>query len=603
MNPNESQSAKKKREERKKRATGLGVLFVPSESEADAAKTKEEESKKRAGDREKMLLASLVVKKEDQGKSKSSKKEKAPEKKPVTDETLKAALSPDIAQEIPRVVDGELKVQHTIEKSAEKPKEQKESKEAKTDDEEYPLLPEQRQPLGSLNVGEVLNLRGKKSLEEGVISLRSAQPERVVPRQRKPADVEMLTPQEQPVPQRMERVQPEASVPPQESPEEPVEPESAPAAGAHEAEPEPVPAAGGGGEAPPVEPPFPPVPSFEFPGGPDPEPFHRSTGPHEAPALSPFDPAGSFRAAAARDAVAHRGGEELVATRRELEDAEYYGAKRASGYNTATALLAYLYGRHRGRKGERRKAEKRYTALDKKLNEARQSYEFTQNEQDKRNIRNEAQLATTERKLNDAERRFRTYSTEQKTEQNQRPNQGANQAPNRQPEAVPVPVDPTNPDQLMIAPENTLQTSAWLAMEVNAKTGRLAENQSIQYGREYHSERAKETRPLTQKHTAVAGEVALVAAATATSGQNGQKQAFGSGSSSAGGGGGGGTSLPSQIPNASMQGAPSDVRSVQKTALPVSQQQPTQKSDTPIALWPWLVALAFVALCLAVLLR
>jgi hypothetical protein len=52
-----------------------------------------------------------------------------------------------------------------------------------------------------------------------------------------------------------------------------------------------------------------------------------------------------------------------------------------------------------------------------------------------------------------------------------------------------------------------------------------------------------------------------------------------------------------------MQGAPSDVRSVQKTALPVSQQQPTQKSDTPIALWPWLVALAFVALCLAVLLH
>ncbi|MBL8121673.1 hypothetical protein JNM87_02915 [Candidatus Saccharibacteria bacterium] len=72
-------------------------------------------------------------------------------------------------------------------------------------------------------------------------------------------------------------------------------------------------------------------------------------------------------------------------------------------------------------------------------------------------------------------------------------------------------------EQLEIAQGNRIERSAWHNIEVD-KTGKAVQEGALEYGHEYYQERAHETGPkIKQQVDAVAGEVALVAAALSES--------------------------------------------------------------------------------------
>jgi hypothetical protein len=272
---------------------------------------------------------------------------------------------------------------------------------------------------------------------------------------------------------------------------------------------------------------------------------------------------------------------EQMVTKQELKEAEYYAEKRglSKGVATGVALAIYEHFKHSGRENVLRQETK---VSKKKLNDTNKRYSFERQEQTDRQVRMEAQFKTEQRQAQAAESRFQTaeqrfqtaeqrYLTAERQLEAERRIQ-AERASNTPQEAGPE-------EQLAVAPEHTVQTSAWHSIEVDARTGKAVENPAFQYGREYYHERAQENVPVDQRGAA-AGEVAVIAAT------NAQIVAPGS------------ASLPPVIPNASMQGPPSSVQpTATKRAMPPS-GGPRQPAPAPI--WPWLVALAVIVVCLII---
>ncbi|HSX30342.1 MAG TPA: hypothetical protein VLE99_00290 [Candidatus Saccharimonadales bacterium] len=130
----------------------------------------------------------------------------------------------------------------------------------------------------------------------------------------------------------------------------------------------------------------------------------------------------------------------------------------------------------------------------------------------------------------------------------------------------------------LVAPQGRRYTrSEWLTIEQDAKTGRAAEAPtSFSYGEEYHRERAQEVAPAV-----VAATVAAQSATsqpTTTPANNGSLP-------------------PVNIPSATTQGPPS---AVPQNSTNNRSQNDGQSYDSSPRLWPWLVALVVVAVCLIV---
>lgn len=317
--------------------------------------------------------------------------------------------------------------------------------------------------------------------------------------------------------------------------------------------PEPV-AAGGGGEVPPTQPPEAPPTPFEQP----PEP---PRSPSELLQPRPEDIYTQPDFSAADTAPTTFGGEQLV-TKKEADDAAYYAARAGQNRGLVTGLLvggAYEHFKHKRR--EKRQA-KRFRQQSKQLEAARQDYAFGLQEQ-----------ARSDQRAEDMERRFSTSGKRFENSANpEKLPQGAVERPK---------LDPG--EQLLNIPaDHRLETSAWHTIEVDSKTGKAVEDPAFQYGHEYYQERAQESAP-PQQRNATTGEVALAAVAGVQAPGNS------------------GTLPPVQIPDASTQGPPSSIPKRQNTDSNKDSNSTSATSAAP--LWPWLVALAVVVICLVALLH
>ena len=78
-------------------------------------------------------------------------------------------------------------------------------------------------------------------------------------------------------------------------------------------------------------------------------------------------------------------------------------------------------------------------------------------------------------------------------------------------------------EQAHLAPERRVETSAWHRIEMDAKTGKVVDDPSLEYGQEYYRERQQEAAPRGQHLKEAAGEVALVADALNQTNEGPQK--------------------------------------------------------------------------------
>jgi hypothetical protein len=340
--------------------------------------------------------------------------------------------------------------------------------------------------------------------------------------------------------------------------------------------------------------------------------------------------------------------------------------ERAEGGGALAGLLVGgLFVRHRYRKRAKRR-EKEFQRQTKDLQQAREQLQFTVGEQQRKQNRTEAELHTAQRQLHD--QTIRTAAVERHVAQQkvypentvvaaQATPVRSETAPSHQAmrlpaaaEQYPTPVEsarsaaeyfavpaaaamygaeramnpnapsgqrfeqsaPTRPaelqpndGQLELPPDHYLDASSWLAVEMDKKTGRAAENPSREYGREYHRERAQENGQASQR-TAAAGEVALVAAAMSQQGHGTKRDdekrhgGGGSGSVISGGGGAAGLTDDRAIPSATTQGPPPRRNESPKNTQGSKHGSSSGASDQP--LWPWVVALAVVVAMLVLLL-
>jgi hypothetical protein len=202
----------------------------------------------------------------------------------------------------------------------------------------------------------------------------------------------------------------------------------------------------------------------------------------------------------------------------------------------------------------------------KQLEAARQNYQVGLQEQAKRQAESTAVFESMELRVNGLE----------KEKRQQRPE--AAKTPERTVAERPV-------EQLQIPPEHRLETSAWHSIEVDARTGKPVENQSFEYGQEYHYERAQEQAQAAQQQmseaaTNAAGPSSIASGSSAPTDDH--------------------ASLPPvYIPSATTQGAPKN--SASRDDSKRSSNDDGAQPAPP--LWPWLVALFAVVICLIFVLR
>jgi len=346
---------------------------------------------------------------------------------------------------------------------------------------------------------------------------------------------------------------------------------------------------------------------------------------------------------------------ELMVSQRDLEAVAHQARQAGASRGLVTGLLvggAYEHIKHRRRAKRKEKTMKEQIKKIQKLEEARESYTFTSEEQLKKQSRTEAKLQQLQRKLSVqsaaaaiATQRFETQPTVSVAAE--RPgtatsrSQGARteQSTNVTRIERPVPFGP-GPEQataqsqsagaeqtvqgadghIAVPDGHMINTEGWVITEIDKATGKVVEKPTFEYGHEFYRERAQESTPTSQRNAA-AGEVALVAAAMSQSRSAQQRNPKTPDSAAAHGGtasmpqgregsaaagspassGGSPPVIPGYIPSATTQGSPGGT-----TAQSTGSSSKTAKSgggsssDQP--LWPWFVALGVVIL-LIVLIR
>lgn len=246
-------------------------------------------------------------------------------------------------------------------------------------------------------------------------------------------------------------------------------------------------------------------------------------------------------------------GGERPATKQEVEDAIYYATKSGQNRGVLTGLLVGGGYEHFKHKRREKRQEKRFKKQNNELDQTRKDEHFYFAEQSKQQVNSEQRFGA-------AEKRFENHSHPEKL----------------------VPTSPEqarldSPEQLALPADHRLETSAWHSIEIDNKTGKPVENPTFTYGKEYYRERAKEATPKEQRNAAT-GEVALVAAAMSQSDP---------GSSST-------LPIAPSIPLATTQGTP------KKDALKAGLKSlgKSDSDDSAKPLWPWIVALVVVVICL-----
>lgn len=248
-------------------------------------------------------------------------------------------------------------------------------------------------------------------------------------------------------------------------------------------------------------------------------------------------------------------GGERPATKQEVEDAIYYATKSGQNRGVLTGLLVGGGYEHFKHKRREKRQERRFKKQNKELDQTRKDEHFYFAEQSKQQV-------DSEQRFTAAGKRFENHSHPEKLVQSN-------------PEQHML----GSPEQLAVPADHRLETSAWHSIEIDNKTGKPVENPTFTYGKEYYRERAKEATPKEQRNAAT-GEVALVAAAMSQSD---------AGSSAT-------LPIAPGIPLATTQGAP------KKDALKAGLKSLSRSSDDDSAkpLWPWIVALVVVVICLII---
>ena len=288
-------------------------------------------------------------------------------------------------------------------------------------------------------------------------------------------------------------------------------------------------------------------------------------------------------------------------TKDDLEDAVYRATKVGQNRGVLAGLLAgagFEHIRHRRRE---KKAEKRYKAQDKKNQANQQAYKFSLEEQQRQKHAVERRLANAERNLAGTEQRLKDAMQTNQTMGEVRRQTAVEEHPlplgterrfidtlHQKERSGVVPEQPDTADQQATVPsDRRRESSAWHSIEVDAKTGKPVETPTFQYGREYYRERASEKRPVQQRHAA-AGEAMLAAAIAA-----GQQSSATSGKDNA-------ASLLN-VPSATMQGPPPS--QAKQNAPKTTSRDLVSASRTSAPLWPWILALLVVIMCLVLILR
>lgn len=249
---------------------------------------------------------------------------------------------------------------------------------------------------------------------------------------------------------------------------------------------------------------------------------------------------------------------ERAATKKEVVDAVQSAKAQGVGQGLATGLLAGGVYEHFKHKRREKKREKQVEVHQKQLAEARKAYA--------------AELGSREAERLQLTRENRAIQEQVKNIETRERVQIATAEKSVSPVAT-VEV----PEQLVVPANHRIETSAWHAIEVDAKTGKAVENPTFQYGKEYYHERAQEIASVAP-HASAAGEIALVAAAAQSSGA-------GQGSK---------TDSP-VIPDASRRttlplGAPSGGRG--------AVQHPAGQGVSGGPLWVWLLVLVVIIGCI-----
>jgi hypothetical protein len=243
---------------------------------------------------------------------------------------------------------------------------------------------------------------------------------------------------------------------------------------------------------------------------------------------------------------------------------------------------AYEHFKHKRRE---KRAEKRFKKQTKQLEQARQDYKFGMQEQDRQQAEAVRQSTATERRFMAATQRANRTQAERL--QNSRNPEQAKQ--------IPMPAQLEQGEQPAIPEDHRLESSAWHSIEIDSRTGKPVENPTFSYGHEYYRERAPENTPIAQRNAA-AGEVALVAAASA--------------GASAAGDGAAVQQPATQIPDASVRGqtpnrpkaSSSDNANLKENAKSALDSFKDSSANTG-PLWPWLLALGVIFILLVVLLH
>jgi hypothetical protein len=308
----------------------------------------------------------------------------------------------------------------------------------------------------------------------------------------------------------------------------------------------------GGGDIPPVPPHNRPTASSE--GPPEPQPtVYESVYPHSEDIYERPD---ALPSPSNQPSVVEQG-----ATKQDVEKAVYYAAKAGQNRGLLTGLLVFGGYEHFKHKRRERRQEKRFQKQAKQLETVGHELDFSQREHAQTRSEANRRFASVEKRLNKVVK--------------------LDKLPNKKPVAG----DGQVIEQLDIPPDHRLESSAWHTIEVDSRTGKPVENPTFQYGHEYYRERAQEGTPTAQRNAA-AGEVALVAAATEAATKHITDTA---------------TAIkPGYIPDATTQGPP--ISSSQAEANS-KQKSPQKQSSTTGPLWPWLVALVVIAICLVAVVR
>ncbi len=291
---------------------------------------------------------------------------------------------------------------------------------------------------------------------------------------------------------------------------------------------------------------------------------------------------------------------EQVISKADFDDAIYRATKTGQNRGVAAGLLAGAGYEHFKHKRREKRVAKKHQETTKKLAEARKSLAFTTEQQVKQRAEYTAQADDSNKQLTETQRRVSTLEQQRQIHPVAERPIAASVAnvPKTRPEQVSQPVVEAEP--LAVAPEHRLQTSAWHTIEVDARTGRAVEKPVFEYGHEYYREQAQENAlglpPAQDTSEQKPPTTAPVAAHDTPS----STAVFG------------GSSLPPMYNNTPSQPVPQATKPTSTSPKPV-QPQPTNvppatkivgKPTQPASpIWPLVLALVVVVICLSLALR